>query len=1401
MNKKFSTLVASLLLATTVGTVSAATEKGVVSSYPRQVAESIDGKFYQLSDGYNVLAMEQKTDGSFILKFVPYGEAELAKTLWEIRSLDNKDEKGLSFQFYNVSTGLPISFDSKLATKFGSTLTATPLSQGVSSWSWIRGVEGDPLLTPTALESFFSAEKDSVITLMNTANGVAAVKYATKDQASVTGDIQVKPMEASPVYLNAYDLNTMLQTGKSKLHLNFNPNVSTYAKANEFTGTEGDREFTVKDAVGQNSLSLSLVSDAQADVDAKKAAEETALKNLKEAVEEIKNLDANKYEATQEFDAAKQAHQDALDEKTQKEIEWNKADELISTYIQPRDGNLSYYKSLIQTNEEERIKLNESELEKNNASEKWESAKTTLVTEKALNDQYEAEKNIAYSEAQVAYSNQNVAKVTRDNLNAILQKAKGVNQTPTEFIGTLDSNDSYVALQKNAPDAAEQMLKFLNGFNRLTQLTDQFIETFMMSYDNTYEQLLAEYKDLNVAYQSANSKWKTQNQKYYDARIAAKDAEDNYIIAEKQYQADLEKFNGTSTEADRIWNEVLVYVQLISEQQNIKDSAWKRLTELDSEIDNLWEEVLEKGEIYASITTDYGTCEQKISELNLAYHIAWYQWNDAVKYLASLDGKDANWYSLQYEDGSYLMVDTAYLESNASVKHQTFALKKFESAEVKYPGIEKMTARDINGRFNFRFLYYPTIDSLVITADGGNDLPEGNRYWRDYRPVYDMEGRNYVKLAVLGNGTNEHREVTLGAPYDIYTGNAAPQMTLNTRINLSLIMNTPGVEIPKGVYFADIVDEKDTQKNGARLMLDLDGELTKVTPAAWDNMKFEDMPAAKWVVDGTTIFGGSPNIMNQESAETLNNGRYQVLEVKDGVVLIKISSYDYQNGVRVDETVKLIPVKEENKNGYYNQRFDKNTTSVFTFDYLNVTAGASIQVGTASNDTILRVAEGEATKFVLESAKDKNDKYGVADAFEKGLYYIRVNDANKLDNNYKYVTVSTVDGTEHLVVTNKKDKSEISSFYLKELNHVGDVHYYALISGDKKVGVMPASGLIMAEDITGETTTATFALNADTTEYYRTFTADELAKNMKFYRTADHAYLYADKGLLEFENKQTEAGDLANLQVIPTVTEGTIMPQYLVGKVTKVVEGDTIWCNATASHKHETLEDSLACSHTTIIKDTTFVNFMTNLKIDAKLDKANLFENKYSRVGFLDGYITDGKLYWTVEDKEYNVALNENKHHPAKFQFRLVEEGSNDFLIESESWGYAEDDKEKKNYLPFEGGIRPFENGGWLKIQNTVPVIVLTDYEDAVASGEAFNVEAGSDITANEEIATSSVVVAGVNGAVVVKGAEGKNVIVSTILGKVVANEVVSSDNATIAAPAGVVVVSVDGESFKVVVK
>ena len=58
------------------------------------------------------------------------------------------------------------------------------------------------------------------------------------------------------------------------------------------------------------------------------------------------------------------------------------------------------------------------------------------------------------------------------------------------------------------------------------------------------------------------------------------------------------------------------------------------------------------------------------------------------------------------------------------------------------------------------------------------------------------------------------------------------------------------------------------------------------------------------------------------------------------------------------------------------------------------------------------------------------------------------------------------------------------------------------------------------------------------------------------------------------------------------------------------------------------------------------------------------------------------------------------------------------------------------------------------------------------------------------------------NGTVTIQGAAGKSVVISNILGKVVAETVLTSDNVTIAVPAGIVAVAVEGETaVKVVVK
>ena len=75
-------------------------------------------------------------------------------------------------------------------------------------------------------------------------------------------------------------------------------------------------------------------------------------------------------------------------------------------------------------------------------------------------------------------------------------------------------------------------------------------------------------------------------------------------------------------------------------------------------------------------------------------------------------------------------------------------------------------------------------------------------------------------------------------------------------------------------------------------------------------------------------------------------------------------------------------------------------------------------------------------------------------------------------------------------------------------------------------------------------------------------------------------------------------------------------------------------------------------------------------------------------------------------------------------------------------------------------------------------------------------------VTSNDEVSVEGVSVVAGNGTVTVQGAAGKSVVITNILGKVVAETVLTSDNATIAVPAGIVAVAVDGEeAVKTVVK
>ncbi|MCD8134442.1 MAG: DUF6383 domain-containing protein, partial [Parabacteroides gordonii] len=105
----------------------------------------------------------------------------------------------------------------------------------------------------------------------------------------------------------------------------------------------------------------------------------------------------------------------------------------------------------------------------------------------------------------------------------------------------------------------------------------------------------------------------------------------------------------------------------------------------------------------------------------------------------------------------------------------------------------------------------------------------------------------------------------------------------------------------------------------------------------------------------------------------------------------------------------------------------------------------------------------------------------------------------------------------------------------------------------------------------------------------------------------------------------------------------------------------------------------------------------------------------------------------------------------------------------------------------------------YIKWMNGV-VVVVDDIQDA----DIFNLNADEegDPTANDAISTSEVSIIAGNGVVTINGAAGKKIVISNVLGQTIANTVLSSDNATISAPAGVVVVAVEGEAaVKAIVK
>ena len=334
-------------------------------------------------------------------------------------------------------------------------------------------------------------------------------------------------------------------------------------------------------------------------------------------------------------------------------------------------------------------------------------------------------------------------------------------------------------------------------------------------------------------------------------------------------------------------------------------------------------------------------------------------------------------------------------------------------------------------------------------------------------------------------------------------------------------------------------------------------------------------------------------------------------------------------------------------------------------------------------------------------------------------------------------------------------------------------------------------------------------------EYRPVVKANESAfDTVRIYRDENHSQLLYEKkdqksgiSFLNIDNENQFK--LADAIFVDTayVNRGTnTCWQYLL-----VVEPNNVsewYCPVNEEHNTEAWREANGVEHChdAIRKNYVEGRFLINL-----MDTANVYEattqheNPYiyeveaggemAKLAFVPGkHFGDSLVIYADEamtQVKDSLFLGDKDFNIAKFAFRYVDNEAGSFKIQTQYKNW------KEGNLKVEDNVH---NNGYLRWVNGT-VVVAPSYEE----GDVFNMTENyteGNPTANESIeANGAVSVVAADGGVIVRGAEGKNVVVSTILGKVVANETLTSDNETIAAPAGIVVVSVDGESFKVVVK
>ncbi|OUO07214.1 DUF6383 domain-containing protein [Parabacteroides johnsonii] len=619
-----------------------------------------------------------------------------------------------------------------------------------------------------------------------------------------------------------------------------------------------------------------------------------------------------------------------------------------------------------------------------------------------------------------------------------------------------------------------------------------------------------------------------------------------------------------------------------------------------------------------------------------------------------------------------------------------------------------------------------------------------------------------------------------------------------------------------------------------------------------DVMNLDHMPAFQWVVikkdHSAARADYSPvQVTNREFA-AYNDSWWQLRKgTKDGQYKL--------NGVEV----RFIPVSDDARKdeyvGYKKLVDDELSVNRYTFNYLHpYTMDKYIALN--ADDSLMNVLGETPSRFIIKANAWKEYGYDASDAaayipdlaqLTRRSYTIEVSGGRKMVENKEHLLAmtSTPDAANDLPTTfffkenNQTEKGETELCYYALIDTMGNVMKAGVTDNDLKAQ--------LRAQVLSETRTSVFAIEKDDAPLYRRFNSAVLEGNagdgpdtLRFVEKYRKEYLQVEAN----ENFKVKGIDFLGIYT-PDFTKdgksfivdtafvnrwnGEIKPQYLISidRQDQAFEAGDM-CPVCQEIVANGGTRPANCPHDKAGKlPFHFGKYLVNFKDSVDADYS---WKGYDRAGFVKAahmgdslYILTGQfadmtvatfdtaaIHKAVKDGVYDPMYIKNlqgdTHKTVTWSMRHVnpENAGNEveedraFLLESLATNAAD-------------VIAPRE-GSWLKMQNGCLVMSgtagapsvfdeFTNDDDALI----FNIEKGNKedlATDNEEIATSEVTVIAQQGAVRVANAAGKKVVVTNILGQTVANTVITSSDATIAAPQGVVVVAVEGEeAVKAIVK